>query len=221
MRTIDIATIRTRHEKADEEQRLAWNFEEEAEGVLNGMTEAMDRLSGDERFDRVASLIEQAHTMAGDIALEAEREVAEATAAFDKLDAELGRIEDAEFILSTHDSDPIRREWAHAVMEGDTRDLFDFMADHSTASASRDGAADMSLPAFIRLRGEEWSMPTQTAEWLADPSMGVLFRDYDCEQNTIENGELLGPCYGIVGESESAEEDANRVLVTRWGTVLE
>jgi hypothetical protein len=62
------------------------------------------------------------------------------------------------------------------------------------------------------MRGEEWSLPVETAEGLERD--GIIWHDYDCDQNTIDNGWLnAGPCYGVTGQEDSEEEYLNALTV--------
>lgn len=73
---------------------------------------------------------------------------------------------------------------------------------------------NMSKNAFVRMRGEDWDLDPVTAAHLE--RSGIIARDYDCEQNTIDNGfPDEGPCYGVVGQSESEEEDENAFIVDK------
>ncbi len=59
--------------------------------------------------------------------------------------------------------------------------------------------------AFVRMRGEEWDISLAAAEALE--AEGRIWRDYDCDQNTIDNGYPdLGPAYGVTGDEDSIEE---------------
>lgn len=70
------------------------------------------------------------------------------------------------------------------------------------------------MSAYVRMRGEEWDISIEDAATLE--AQGAIWRDYDCEQNTIDNGVLdAGPCYGVTGESESPEERRNADKVER------
>ncbi len=76
----------------------------------------------------------------------------------------------------------------------------------------------MSDLAHVRLRGEGWDIPVDVAARLE--AEGVIWHDYDCDQNTIDNGFLNeGPCYGIFGEEDSAEENRNLAIV-EWQAAL-
>lgn len=74
---------------------------------------------------------------------------------------------------------------------------------------------DMTKTAHVRMRGDSWDLKPATAARLE--AQGVISRDYDCEQNTADNGfPDMGPCYGVNGESESVEETNNAALLDKW-----
>ena len=74
---------------------------------------------------------------------------------------------------------------------------------------------DMSKPAYVRMRGDEWYLRPETAAKLEKD--GIISRDYDCEQNTLDNGYPdEGPCYGVNGAPESDEETINATLLDKW-----
>lgn len=74
---------------------------------------------------------------------------------------------------------------------------------------------DMTKPAHVRMRGDEWALLPLTAAILE--GRGVIVRDPDCEQNTADNGYPdEGPCYAVVGEPESTEETWNAALLDKW-----
>jgi hypothetical protein len=73
---------------------------------------------------------------------------------------------------------------------------------------------DMSKVAYVRMRGDEWFLKPETAQRLND--VGIIWRDYDCERNTEDNGyPNEGPCYGVSGESESVQETSNAALLDK------
>ena len=64
---------------------------------------------------------------------------------------------------------------------------------------------NMDKNAYVRCRGDEWFLQPLVAAELE--SQGRIWRDYDCEQNTVDNGfPDEGPCYGVTGDEDSAEE---------------
>lgn len=71
---------------------------------------------------------------------------------------------------------------------------------------------NMAKNAYVRMRGMEWDLAPETAAHLE--RSGMIWRDYDCEQNTNDNGFLdEGPCYGVMGEEDSPEEQRNAAML--------
>jgi hypothetical protein len=62
-----------------------------------------------------------------------------------------------------------------------------------------------TMTAYVRMRAADWTILLVDAEELE--RKGAISRDYDCEQNTRDNGfPDEGPCYGVNGEEDSDEE---------------
>lgn len=169
MTRVDVPEVRRRHEAADTRQSLAWNHDESLGGVLRGIEDALGSVTGHEVFDRISSLLEQAQTITLDAMAESTREVDEAVADFDRVDEELGRIEDALLILeTTGPSDPLRKEWAQSILDGWTWSWLDFLAHHSSASSSvSDPFADCRI--LVDSDGIEWVNRADLAERFPQP----------------------------------------------------
>lgn len=74
---------------------------------------------------------------------------------------------------------------------------------------------NMEKNAYVRMRSDEWSLTPKIADILE--GIGIIVRDYDCEQNTVANGfPDEGPCYAVVGDGDSEEERWNAALLDKW-----
>jgi len=74
---------------------------------------------------------------------------------------------------------------------------------------------DMTKNAYVKMRGMEWEIEPVVAFDLV--RRGMIWRDFDCEQNTADNGfPDEGPCYGVVGEEDSDEELRNAAELDGW-----